>query len=454
MKHLTITLLTLLVLGGCGDSSEKAKENWEEARKYFQSGDHESSLAHLRLAAEGGYPIAQYTLGLFSLDKSHPMYDPEKGLVLIEKSYQQGFVQAATRLGTIYQKGDLVEKDFNKSKKYINEAANKKDPEALYWLGINSFDGINGFQLNRKEGVLYLKESLKLGYRKIEEMVSFMTFYFFEDFQPSNEELERAESFLLNDPIFNPMYTEIQRKVKLQNAYTLLAVTYHPNTRNLSDLDKSCDYFKKLHEAKNKYGSWMYVTCQDVNLDSKVQITKNLASEGVSTAHHTLGYLYEFGLWGLSKNKKKARYHYKQAMDDIKTSDNQQFYLQFYDTDPLVSNKEEVNKAIERLDGSIRKKRYTKKTQSKDITPIAADAGKEVASFLFEALKFTAEIALVAAVVAVDVAASSEGQAYFEEKNQREREAYIYEKGRRDGERYRSRQKRNMCNIYPNNPGC
>ena len=198
----------------------------------------------------------------------------------------------------------------------------------------------------------------------------------------------------------------------------------------------------------------MYVTCQDVNLDSKVQITKNLASEGVSTAHHTLGYLYEFGLWGLSKNKKKARYHYKQAMDDIKTSDNQQFYLQFYDTDPLVSNKEEVNKAIERLDGSIRKKRYTKKTQSKDITPIAADAGKEVASFLFEALKFTAEIALVAAVVAVDVAASSEGQAYFEEKNQREREAYIYEKGRRDGERYRSRQKRNMCNIYPNNPGC
>ena len=94
MKHITTLLLTLLVLGGCSQEEETenlkngltlekldyisaprdfSKESWELARKYFQSGNKELAMVHLRLSAEGGYPIAQYTLGLFTLDKSHPL---------------------------------------------------------------------------------------------------------------------------------------------------------------------------------------------------------------------------------------------------------------------------------------------------------------------------------------------------------------------------------------------
>ena len=72
---------------------------------------------------------------------------------------------------------------------------------------------------------------------------------------------------------------------------------------------------------------------------------------------------------------------------------------------------------------------------------------RQFLGFLGEALKFTAEVALVTAVAAVEVAASPEGQAYIESKNQREREEAIYRKGKRDGERKAKRKRSNLCNV-------
>ena len=81
-------------------------------------------------AAEGGYPDAQYFLGIVnSVDA------PKEALAWYAKAGEQGHVKAASRLGDIYSEGKLVDADYFRAYRWYQQAAEKGDTHSQFALG-------------------------------------------------------------------------------------------------------------------------------------------------------------------------------------------------------------------------------------------------------------------------------------------------------------------------------
>ena len=70
-----------------------------------------------------------------------------KGFDYINKAARLGNLFAKTELGYIYENGEGVSKNLQKSKSYFVEAAENNHPEALAKLGFNFYKGIYGEKL-------------------------------------------------------------------------------------------------------------------------------------------------------------------------------------------------------------------------------------------------------------------------------------------------------------------
>ncbi len=149
---LIFLLLNSLVLGqGWKDLDEAIAEGFEQTNAKAEQGDSKAqfNLAMMyswgsgvekddekfdywiKKAAEQEYPPALMSLAVGFLNRE----DPEKFLELATKAAEQGYCEAMRRLGAEYSWGGSLPEDFEKSKMWYSQGAERECAECQYHLG-------------------------------------------------------------------------------------------------------------------------------------------------------------------------------------------------------------------------------------------------------------------------------------------------------------------------------
>ena len=116
---------------------------------YYMLADHnhDNMMKYLRILAEKGDPNGQYNLGYYMLSSD----DQEKrneGIIWIEKSADSGSIHAQKYLAGLYEKGGVVEQNYEKAKQWYEKAAYQGDVRSIIELSGFYLDG-KGCEKNR-----------------------------------------------------------------------------------------------------------------------------------------------------------------------------------------------------------------------------------------------------------------------------------------------------------------
>lgn len=111
-------------------------------------------------------PIARTIIGgLFYTGRGAP-HDPQRALALWEEAaLALHYHDALSKLGTLYRKGDIVEKDIHKAIEYFTRAGTLGSSNALWALGAIYFHG-EGVPKDRQRAILYYQMAAGMGHTK------------------------------------------------------------------------------------------------------------------------------------------------------------------------------------------------------------------------------------------------------------------------------------------------
>ena len=242
-------------------------------------------LEKLTEYADQGNDLAQYTLGSLYEKGEVIEEDIEKAIEYYKKSAEQNNDLAQLALGKIYYynywKYDNIEQDEKKALKLFTKSAKNGNAEAQYDLGQYYY------MKDYKKSLYWLKKSAK------------------QEFAPAQ--------CLIGDIYYVEMYEED----------TLLNKEY-------IDHQKAFYWYKKSADNGYYWGHYslgiLYLTGKGTEQNYKLafkHFKEATKKEDCTSAHYQVGKMY-FNGWGVKQNYKKARYWYKKA-----TSDEEEEYAFF-----------------------------------------------------------------------------------------------------------------------------
>ena len=128
------------------------------------------AVEHFRKSAEGGFPLAQATLGSLCLKGLEiPGYDVRKGIELLSAAARSRSLSARFNLGMAYYNGDGVPRDVDKAARWFRLAVKQNFSEAQYTLGVLLVEGDEGFAKNQAEGLGLLRLAAAQGHLAAKE---------------------------------------------------------------------------------------------------------------------------------------------------------------------------------------------------------------------------------------------------------------------------------------------
>lgn len=128
-----------------------SKPNWEEA------------LRHYEAAAGLGLAKGNYDAALTCLKMPAGVRDANKIVRLLETAASEGIVKAYTKLGVLYDAGDLVPRDRRKSMELYRKASALGDGWASRNIGLNYRDGTGVWFRNYKKAMEYFRKGAQQG---------------------------------------------------------------------------------------------------------------------------------------------------------------------------------------------------------------------------------------------------------------------------------------------------
>jgi TPR repeat protein len=155
-KPLLWICMGLMLLGGCknsmvgqagtsGADSPEAAACWEEADRLYDADQQPAALAIYLRCAGDGHAEAQYIAGHMLLFGDGAPRQPAEGLAWLEKSADQGHLEALRALGTYCCSGDFgVAQDPARSRALFEQAATQNDGFAMMMLGYLHQTGSGG----------------------------------------------------------------------------------------------------------------------------------------------------------------------------------------------------------------------------------------------------------------------------------------------------------------------
>ena len=114
----------------------KARAQLGVGGSYYAMGDYKKAVEWFRKAAEQGYDVAQFYLGI-CYENGHGVsqnYDKAFGWFL--KSAKQEYASAQLYVGLYYYSGEGVDKNYTKAVEWLQKAAEQGLAEAQYNLGV------------------------------------------------------------------------------------------------------------------------------------------------------------------------------------------------------------------------------------------------------------------------------------------------------------------------------
>lgn len=103
----------------------------------IDDGNIREAVEHLSMADN---KYAWYKLGKIYLNENEVMFNPEKGIMYMEKSAEEGNSFAQYQIGKIYNDGKYIERDEEKSMYWFGRASEQNNEYAAYQLGKIYYD--------------------------------------------------------------------------------------------------------------------------------------------------------------------------------------------------------------------------------------------------------------------------------------------------------------------------
>ena len=98
-------------------------------------------VRYIRMAAEGGYVEAKFSLGIFYYEGEGVSQDYNIALDWLRQAADEGYAPAQYMMGRMYYHGEGVDKDYKEALIWFKKAADQGYDEAQYRLGkdVNMF---------------------------------------------------------------------------------------------------------------------------------------------------------------------------------------------------------------------------------------------------------------------------------------------------------------------------
>lgn len=125
------------------------------------------------LAAAASLPAASADGSISAAERNRAPSLSGIGVAELEARVAQGDLRAQAELGARYGRGDGVPQDVEKAVRLLTEAAERNDPDALYWLGTAYTNGV-GVPKNEAQAVLLYERAAAQGHAEAQYVLAVM----------------------------------------------------------------------------------------------------------------------------------------------------------------------------------------------------------------------------------------------------------------------------------------
>ena len=270
--------------------------------------DQQQALTMLTASAGQGFAPAQLTLGeAYRWGDGLVTMDIAKAREWYDKAAEQGLALAQSRLGDTYyyDMGDGAEPDYALAHRYYQLAANQKDPDGLYGMGLLYENGF-GVSADQAQAFYFFLQAADLGQAQAFGVVGTAylngAVYLEADYAKALDYLQRGAD---HDDTF---------------AISNLAYMYENGFGTERDYVRAATLYERAARQGDAYSQgelgYLYQEGLGVEQDygKAVAYYQQAADQGQAYAQGGLGYLYLAGL-GVTKDEKRAAELFQQAAD-------------------------------------------------------------------------------------------------------------------------------------------
>ncbi|MCR5078695.1 MAG: TIR domain-containing protein, partial [Bacilli bacterium] len=281
-------------LGVCYEFGDRVPKDLEEAVRWY------------RKSAEQGNAYAQKNLAICYENGQGVPKDIEEAIRWYRKAAEQGNAYAQICLGCCYQLGQGVPEDLEEAIRWHRKAAEQGEADAQFLLGYCYFNG-HGVPQDLEEAAMWYRKAAERGYASAQ--LSLGNCYEFGQGVPMD--LEEAVRWY--------------RKAAEQgdaSAQFSLGNCYHDSQGVPKDFEEAVRWYRKAAEQEEKAAKHKIAVCYlcgegvEQNEKKGVAMLFELAKQKFPYSLSILGYIYEFGGFGLPVDLNLALSFYKEAYDN------------------------------------------------------------------------------------------------------------------------------------------
>ena len=283
-----------------------------------------------------GNPSAQYLLSEFYLDGNGVRKNVQKAYELMKLSADNGFAAAQHTMAGAYLKGYFynLTPDIRKGISYLIKAAEQKFPESLRMLGLYYLKGLYGIEKSPKKAFKYMSEAAELGDADAVYIVSDFCYYGIGTKRSIRKAVRYCESAAekgVPDALYSMWlyFMDGNAKISFEKAFDYLKEAANKNHADAcnaigelyyddAEYDEAIRYFeiaaeKECVDAIYNLGD-CYYSGEGINQNYKkaFELYARAAEHKHAEATYSLAWCYDYGQ-GTKKNKKLAFKWYKEA---------------------------------------------------------------------------------------------------------------------------------------------
>jgi len=135
---------------------------YQLGRTYAKKNDFRSAFVQYQKAANQGYVLAEYNLGVLYERGWGVAKDEPEAVAWYRKAAEQGFASAQSNLGNMYRNGQAVAQDYAESLRWLHKAADQGDAHALVVLGV-MYEGGQGVPQDYIQAVNFYRKAAEQG---------------------------------------------------------------------------------------------------------------------------------------------------------------------------------------------------------------------------------------------------------------------------------------------------
>lgn len=283
-----------------------------------------------------GNASAQYLLSEFYLDGNGVRKNVQKAYELMKLSADNGFAAAQHTMAGAYLKGYFynLTPNIRKGMSYLIKAAEQKFPESLRMLGLYYLKGLYGIEKSPKKAFKYMSEAAELGDADAVYIVSDFCYYGIGTKRSIRKAVSYCESAAekgVPDALYSMWlyFMDGNAKISFEKAFDYLKAAANKNHADAcndigelyyddAEYDEAIRYFeiaaeKECVDAIYNLGDCYYSgEGTHKNYKKAFELYARAAEHKHAEATYSLAWCYDYGQ-GTKKNKKLAFKWYKEA---------------------------------------------------------------------------------------------------------------------------------------------